>query len=296
MSKKEKNKKQEPESAFAWKKNGFDVHEHLTFKNDALEADVYRDSEQRGRPKPFKNNDKKLPLGLQKIRKKIREVYDEEDDDEDEYIYTFAQIQMPEPEEDDRLLKGLTEQEKRDLKQKETINNMKSMQDAGRMEALHIAHNMAKDIGLKGLNKKTVSEGMQRAEFKPQEIQDLAIQKDVAARLGIKGKIDQGKVREAAKGIKKVENLGGQKAAKNLDMKDVVKAGEDQLDEIRLAELILEKSGQDVKKRKMNLQKSKENIELKNLDQTKETKNKEPKEVEKKKKSTLLRFDDDFSR
>ncbi|MBR6409314.1 MAG: hypothetical protein IKS23_03640 [Alphaproteobacteria bacterium] len=296
MSKKEKNKKQEQESVFAWKKNGFDVHEHLTLKNNALEAEVYQDSEQQRRPKRLKNNDKKLPLGLQKIRKKIREVYDEDDEEEDDYTYTFAHMPMVEPEEDDRLLKGLTDQEKRDLQQKETIDTMKSMQDAGRMEALHIAHNMARDIGLKGLEKKTVSESMQRAEFKPQEIQDLAIQKDIAARLGIKGKIDNGKVREAAKGIKKVENLGGQKATKNLDMKDMIKAGEEKLDEIRLAELILEKSGQDVKKRKVNLQKSKENIELKNLDQTKEKKNKEPKEVEKKKKSTLLRLDDDFSR
>ena len=63
------------------------------------------------------------------------------------------------------------------------------------------------------------------------------------------------KTNEAAKGIKKVENLGGQKAAKNLDMQDMIKAGEDQLDEIRLAELILEKSGQDVKKRKTKLTK-----------------------------------------
>lgn len=290
MSKKNKDQKKEEESVFAWKKNGFDVHEHLTLKNDALEAEAYQESEKKERPKRFKNNEKTLPVGLQKIRKKVREVYDEEDEDEDDYMYTFVQVPSIENEEDDRLLKGLTEDERRDLRQHQTIDTIRSQQDAGRMEALHIAHNMAKDIGLKGLKKKTVSEEMQRAEFQPQKLQDLAIQKDVAKRLGIKGKVEPGKVVEAARGIKKVENLGGQKATKNIDMKDMIKAGEDKLDEIKLAELILEKSGQDVKKRKMKVDKSKEKIELKNLER------KEPKEVEKKKRSTSLKMHDDFSR
>ncbi len=291
MSKKDNDYKKTEESAFSWKKNGFDVHEHLTLKNNTLEAEAYQESQKKEKPKRFKNNEKNLPVGLQKIRKKVREVYDEdEDEEEDEYGYTFVHIPSVENEEDDRLLKGLTESEKRDLKQQQTIKNMRAQQDAGRMEALHMANNMAKDVGLKGLSKKAVSEGMQRAEFKPQEIQDSAIQKDIAKRLGIKGKLESGKIVEAARGIKKVENLGGQKATKNIDMKDMVKAGEDKLDEIKLAELILEKSGQDVKKRKLKVEKSKEKIELKHLE------NKEPKEVEKKKKSTAFKLQDDFSR
>ena len=71
----------------------------------------------------------------------------------------------------------------------------------------------------------------------------------------------------AARGIKKVEQMGGKDATKNMNMKDIVKAGEEKLSDIELAEMILEKSGQDVKKRKNNLKKTKDNIELKHFAQ-----------------------------
>ncbi|MBR2299664.1 MAG: hypothetical protein IJ870_03720 [Alphaproteobacteria bacterium] len=170
-------------------------------------------------------------------------------------------------------------EEKQALKQKETLDTIKSQQDAGKMEALHIAHNLAKEAGLKGLSEKTVAFGMQEATFRPQEMQQEVIKKDISKKLGIKGKVEDGKIIQAARGIKKVENLGGQKAAKNLDMKDIIKAGEEKLDEIKLAELILQKSGQDVKKRKAKFNQKKEKIDLKYL------KNKDSKEKESEDKS-----------
>ena len=59
-------------------------------------------------------------------------------------------------------------------------------------------------------------------------------------------------------------------------MRDVVKAGEEKLDEIKLAELILEKSGQDVKKRKERFNHSKDSLRLKNFEQPKEKNKNEP--------------------
>ena len=77
-------------------------------------------------------------------------------------------------------------------------------------------------------------------------------------------------------------------AAKNLDMRDVVKAGEEKLDEIKLAELILEKSGQDVKKRKERFKSGKERLRLKNFEQPKE-KDKQKNDAVKKKNLDLGR-------
>lgn len=293
--KKEKEEKESQDTTFDWKKNGFDVREHLTLKNNSLEAEAYQADQKKDRPKKSKNP-KNIPLGIQKIRKKVREVYDEEDE-EDDYTYTFSVLpQMTEEAEDNKLLKGLTEDEKRTLKQQETIDIVKAQQDVGKMEALHIAHNLAKEAGLKGLSEKTVAAGIQEATFRPQEIQEKVIKKDVSEKLGIRGKLSDGKIIQAARGIKKIENLGGQKAAKNLDMKDVVKAGEDKLDEIKLAELILEKSGQDVKKRKTKLNQSKEKIELKSFENKVSKDKKSEKDRDKSFKKDLSKNAVDFGR
>lgn len=149
-------------------------------------------------------------------------------------------------------------------------------QTAGKMEALHIANNLARESGLKDISRKAMAAGMQEATFRPEEIQEKVIKKEVSGKLGIKGKIEDGKIISAARGIKKIESLGGKEAAKNLDMRDVVKAGEEKLDEIKLAELILEKSGQDVKKRKERFNHSKDSLRLKNFEQPKEKNKNEP--------------------
>lgn len=282
----------EEKADFSWKKNGFDIREHLTLKNNALEATFFQQKQSKDRPKTRMKPTQNLPLGLMMLKKKVREVYDEEEDEEDYMYNAFPMFQMRQEEDDGRLAQGLSENEKLMLKQKETIETVKALQTAGKMEALHVAHNLAREAGFKGLSEKTVAESMQEAVFKPEKIQEKAIQKDVSKKLGIKGKLKDGQIIQAARGIKKVENLGGQKAAKNLDMKDVIKAGEEKLDEIKLAELILQKSGQDVKKRKHKLNESKEKMELKYLGggKNKDVKDKSP-DI-----AALKQKDVDFSR
>jgi len=267
-------------------KKGFDMREHLTLRVDALEFERYQKKNAEGKNKISDGKSAVLPVGLQKLRKKVREAYDD-DEDEDDYTYTFQAMPTAENEEENRLFLGLTDDEKRQLQQKEVIDIVKSQQNAGKMEALHMAHNLAKEAGLNGLSEKTVAIGMQEAVFEPEKVQKKAVKKEVSAKLKIKGDIKEGKIIQAARGIKKVENLGGQKAAKNLDMRDIIKAGEEKLDEIKLAELILKKSGQDVTKRKNKLEQSKEKIELQHFKEQ----NKEEKRTR-----TDFRQDDNFSR
>lgn len=253
----------EQEALFDWKKNGFDKNERLSLKINVKEAEAYNAKKDKPTKAPRPEN---LSLGLKKLRKKIREVYDDdEEDDENDTI--FAPIAFAQ-EEENPLLNALTEDEKRLFNQKDTINKTQMQQAAGKMEALHIANNLAKDAGLQNISRKAVALGMQEAVFRPEEMQEKIIKKEVSGKLGIKGKIEDGKIIQAARGIKKVEQLGGKEAAKNLDMRDIVKAGEAKLDDIKLAELILEKSGQDVKKRKQKFKEGKDNLQLKNLEPT----------------------------
>ena len=255
------DKHSEEEFSFDWKKKGVGNKERLSLKHDTKEAQKYNENKKSPLSNKNKVKPENLPLGLKKLRKKIRDMYDEEDDDENDSF--FAHIKMPEQEEDTSLLYALTDDEKDIFKQKNTFENIKMQQTAGKMEALHIANNLAREAGLNNLSQSALQQGMQEATFAPQATQEKVIKKEVNQKLGISGKIEDGKIIQAARGIKKVEQLGGQSAMKNMEMKDIIKAGEQKLSEIELAELILEKSGQDVKKRKNKLNKTKDNIELK---------------------------------
>ncbi len=277
------------ETVFDWKKSGVDNLERVSSNIDIKETEKYRTRKNKNLTKaPRPEN---LSLGLKKLRKKIREVYDE-DEDEDENDTIFAPLPFIQ-EDENPLLNALTEEEKKLYWQKTTIENTQMQQTAGKMEALHIANNLAREAGLQNISRKALQTGMQEATFRPEQMQEKIIRKEISGKLGIKGDIEKGKILEAARGIKKVEQLGGKEAAKNLDMRDIVKAGEEKLDEIKLAELILEKSGQDIKKRKKRLQEGKENMELKHF---KPQNDKEKKASSANRKNGLNRNGTDLSR
>lgn len=277
------------ETIFDWKKNSTGKREHMALNIDAQAVEKYRDKKEKNLMKtPRPEN---LALGLKKLRKKVREVYDEEDD-EDENETIFAPLPYLQ-EEENPLLNALTEDEKRLFWQKNTIENTQMQQTAGKMEALQIANNLAKEAGLQNIDRKALNKGMNEASFRPQELQEKIIRKEVSGKLGIKGDIEKGKILEAARGIKKVEMLGGKEAVKNLDMRDIVKAGEEKLDEIKLAEMILEKSGQDIKKRKKRLQEGKDKLELKHFKLPNE---KDKKKENKKQNSDLSKGGTELSR
>ncbi len=246
IEKKSQNKKQESKPALKGKKSGFDMREHLTLKNDAVQAEIYENKHNKSLNKTSQKNTKHLPVGIQKMRQKIRDVYDEED--EDIYEYTF--VKAPKIEEE---TKNSSEQEKSQAeetaqKQKETNSIIKSQQDVGKMEALEVASRLAKEVGLKGVKKQTVNKEMQDVRFRPQQTYTRAVENDITKELGLKGKVKDKKIIQAVRGIKTVEELGSKKAVKNLDMSDMVKVGEKKMDQKELAELILKKSGQDITK------------------------------------------------
>ncbi len=238
------------EFSFDWKKKSVENKERLTLKNDINEAIKFEAKNKAPTISKKSINPQNLPLGLLKMRKKIRDIYDEDDEDEDDTF--FAHIKMPEDEENNSLLHALSDEEKMMLNQKNTIHHTKMQQNAGKMEALHIANNLAKEAGLNNISKKALEIGMQEAIFDPQKRQEKIIEKEIGHKLGIKGSIKEGKIAQAAKGIKKVEQLGGKEATKNIEMKDMIKAGEKKFSDQELAKLILEKSGQ-----KVNLDKHK---------------------------------------
>lgn len=247
---------------------GFDFQERMSLKIDVRKAERYR---RRKKKQPFAsktNQFNDLRNGLHKIRKKIKDVYDDEEED-DEYQYVFSPQLLPEQEYDDnKLMNALTEDEKRNINQKQTIERVQMQQMAGKMEALQVANNLAMETMKHGISRQDVKDGMQDALFRPDELHEKLVKKEVGKKLGIKGKIEDGKIIQAARGIKKVQEMGGNKAAKDMEMKDVVSAGEGKMSDKELAKLILKKSGQDVSKyeSKKNSNKNDKEIKLKYFD------------------------------
>lgn len=242
---------------------GFDFQERMSLKIDVRKAERYR---RRKKKQPFAskaNQFNDLRNGLHKIRKKIKDVYDDEEDD-DEYQYVFSPQLLPEQEYDDnKLMNALTEDEKRNINQKQTIERVQMQQMAGKMEALQVANNLAMETMKRGISRQEVKDGMQDALFRPDELNEKLVKKEVGKKLGIKGKIEDGKIIQAARGIKKVQEMGGNKAAKDMEMKDVISAGEGKMSDKELAKLILKKSGQDVSKYESKKHSTKNDKEIK---------------------------------
>ena len=228
-----------------WKKQGFDLNERLTLKHNTLEAKRYRERQNQKKQTPFLKPEKKQ-LSPHKIPSKIKDVYDEDEEDENG-IYQPIRVRA----EENPLYNALDENEKRLYMQKDTIKQTQMQQAAGKMEALQVANTLAKEVGLSKISAQTANSKLNEAVFDPKKMQEKVIEKEIGHKLGLKGKIEDGKIVEAAKGIKKVQAMSNAKGVQNMHMDDVVRVGEDKLSDKKIAELILEKSGQDPKKVKL---------------------------------------------
>ena len=158
-------------------------------------------------------------------------------------------------------MNALNYEEKRLLQQQESLQNMKMQQTAGKMEALAVAANMARQAGLTGTEKKAVVKN-QQTNAPLEEITELAVRDILNDREKISGrKVPEGKVIQTLRGVKRVKDAGGNKALQGLSLDALLKAGEKDISDEELAKIaarennalakkILEKSGQDVKRRR----------------------------------------------
>jgi len=233
--------KKEEKASFDWKNQGFSSEERITLKVNVKEANIYDAKKKNnfaGKQNPMQN----LPNGLNKIRKKIRDVYDEEED-EDEWGVVIARA----PEEyDNSLMKALDENEKKIYDQQQSMKNVQMQQTAGKMEAMAVANRMAQQIGMAGVSKKEINIEMNKAEFNPEMAQKKVIKKDIFKEKGIKGDAEIKNIKDViqtARGIKRVEEIGGKESTGGLEAKDIKEAGKEKKSNKDVAEIIIEKRG-----------------------------------------------------
>ena len=111
------------------KKQGFETSEKISRKTDIKKAVEYKAKKKNNFNKSALIPPSELPKGLKRIRKKIKEAYEE---DEDEDSYTSFPLGL-----DNGLANALYDNEKRQLQQKNTLANQKMQQDV-RSERAHV--------------------------------------------------------------------------------------------------------------------------------------------------------------
>ena len=230
-----------------WKKSGFGTTEKLSLKINAREAIKYNAKNKNVIQTNNPLTPADLPAGLKKIRKKIKDVFDE-DEDEDEIIIA-APIQSLQ--ESNSLYNALNDEEKKILKQQETLQNIKMQQDAGKLEALSLAAHTLQEKGVEGLSQQTVARVMQDAAPMNKSLENL-VKKDLVKGLKLKDEnLSEGRYIQILRGINNLKRAGGLKAVEGLSLSEVERAS----DEKQVAKVLLEKTGRKEPKKKRQLEK-----------------------------------------
>lgn len=228
-------------SNIEWKNNkGFDENGRLTRKTNVKQAIQHDLTEKKSVQKALTPTPADLPKGLKKIRKKIKEAFD---DDEDEEEYTLAIDPA------NSLLNALHEEEKKQLQNKETLHKNKMMQDVGKMEALNMASKVTKSLGLKDLKESTINKNMIDVSLNTYTM-DMAIKDDIQKKTKIKtSNLSKAKTINLMRGIDRIQKMsviGGKANIKTLEgwkLDELVEAGAKTTDDEKVAEMINEKTG-----------------------------------------------------
>ena len=244
-----------------WKKTGFDFNERITLKTNVRKAVEYEaKNKNSGLKKKYIPNPAELPSGLKKIRKKIKDVCDDEEEDENDYQV----IAINSPEEYNlSLMDALQTDEKKFLKQNESIQTTNILQQTERNQQIADADKMSKDSGLKGLDKNVLAQTSQNIGIGEDLTKD-AIVGQVARSFKYKGaKLPADDAKKLITGIKRIQQAGGKNALSGMSLKDVLEVGKKSSGKKEVVKKMLEKSGRiENKNKKIKIQTN--DLQLKN--------------------------------
>lgn len=231
--KEDKSKEEKDDSNMDWKKSGIDKQERLTLKINVQEANAYDAAKPNNLKKKTKAT-KVTPNGLKKVRKKIRDIMDEdEDEDENDFILVpvFADTK------DHPLKKALTDEEKIQFA-RQSFTNVRMQENVIREQAIAQAERILKQAGIDKLDRQVADNArLQTVKSNPKEI----VREHQKKQLPQKNKPK--KVKEQG------EKLKSEKEAVVLKTREEKAAARD-LRQARAAEAKAEKTLEDVKQRR----------------------------------------------
>lgn len=237
-SENKKNNKLKSQSS----KKGFDDSERMTLKINVQEALQYE--AEKGKKKIGN-----LPKGLKKIKKKVRDSYDEDEEEgmDEDVIRSLRELQRHQTDAsigDNSLINALNDQERLQILQAKNIEITRQEENAGKQNALEQADTNLRKASLRKMNTQEFMNEMNDAIYNPSRLRREAMEHSVAKQMGIKGEIKKHHEGHVVEGIKRVKELSGDRKVKSINMKDVQKIGKTKMSQNKTAELILKKSGQ----------------------------------------------------
>ena len=219
--------------------------------------------------KPIKNV---LP-NLKKIQNKIRDIYDDdEDEDEDEkttVIFDFDFDNM-----NSSLYGVLNEEEKSRLNAGKDVENMNMQQTAGKVADILKADQMSKDLGLKNIDKKIITDTVKDVTFDRHTFEKTLL-KNVARKTNLKTEnLSSKDAVDAVHGLMKMKASGV--LSKGNDLKNVsadmsaenlIRIGKEKNNK-KTAKLILEKTGRKDSKEQKEVAQNEKKEKIKKLEKS----------------------------
>lgn len=183
------------------------------------------------------------PQALNRLRKKIKEVYDEEDEDEEGN--TFFDINLLDNQE------IYDEEQARSRQEKETIKITQEQQMAGRLSAVMSANMAAKAAGQSSSPTREDARLLNSSEYTPAEIRRQVLKQKVVKPLNLQGDIPDENLEKSIQGIKNIKKQFSEEELQNLPAENMSDFAEER-DENELAKLILKKSGRRAPTKKLS--------------------------------------------
>lgn len=226
-----------------WKKSTFGEQEKITLKTNVAKAVEYEAKKDKiSSNKSLRPAD--LPVGLKKIRKKIKDVFDEDEDENEQFVMDPTLQEMS----NSSLLNALHEDEKKLLKQQETNNTIKQQLETEKVGTVSLANDMARQAGFMGLKKETINQSLMDDSINPQKLQKT-LKKEFEKELKIDNQWNQlsnQELLELMEGVHKIKTIGGKDTKdmlKKMDVKEIVEAGHEEKNDMKIARTICEKTG-----------------------------------------------------
>lgn len=223
-------------------KQGFEDSERMTLKINVQEAQQYQ--AEKGKKKIGR-----LPKKLRKIKKKVRDSYDEDEEIgmDEEVIRSLQELQINQNDAsngDSSLINSLTDDERRRIMQSTNIEITRREDMAGKQNALEQANTNLRKASLNKMNSQEFMNEMNEAIYNPGQLRRTAMEHSIAKQMGIKGKIEKRHEGEVVEGVRKVKELSDNRQVNTIKMKDAEQIGKKNMSQNETAELILKKSGQ----------------------------------------------------
>lgn len=192
---------------------------------------------------------------LKKIRKKIKDIFDEDDDEENDFVFTHNPLLLNNSDEDKNssLVESLNADEKQQLITQQTIKNQDMQRSSKKMGDILNAQTELKNSGIKKMDNALINDTMINIATDEKAF-DITIQKQVkkSTNVKIRDSYSRKEIKDFIKGLEKVQKSqevfleNNKKLFEKLKSDDFIDIGKEKNDQ-KIAQTIIEKTGRDNK-------------------------------------------------